>query len=189
MQEVCVVVDDVATFTVMSVVTAVEQPLAFVTLYVIVAVPAPTPITNPALSTVATEVLLLLQFPPVVEFDKFVELFKQTELAPVIAGTIGKAFTVTTKLAKFEQVVIASVTVYLIVVPPFALPVKTPALLIDATSGVKLLQTPLLVGLANVMVEPTQTLFPPTIGSTVGTSNAVTDFETVVTQPAAFVTV
>ena len=84
---------------------------------------------------------------------------------------------------------IASVTVYFIVVPPEKLPVTKPALLIDATNGVKLLQTPLLVGLANVIDEPTQTLFPPTIGSTVGTSNAVTDFETVVAQLEAFVIV
>ena len=58
--------------------------------------PAPTPFTKPALSIVATDVLLLVQVPPVVVFDNVVELFKQTALAPVIAGTTGNAFTVTT---------------------------------------------------------------------------------------------
>ena len=151
--------------------------------------PAPTPFTKPTLSTVAIEALLLLQVPPVEVFDKFVELFKQTALAPAIAGTIGKAFTVKAKLAKFEQVVAASVTVYSMVAPPETLPVNIPTLSIDATNGVKLLQTPLLVELANVMLEPTQTLLPPTIGLTVGTSNTVIDLETTATQPFPLVIV
>ena len=61
-----------------------------------VTVPAATPVTAPALVTVAIELLLLVQVPPVVG-DNVVVLFgppAQIELAPVILTT-GKAFTVT----------------------------------------------------------------------------------------------
>ena len=138
------------------------------------------PFTKPTLLIVATLVLLLLQTPPSAVLARVVVLFKQTLFAPVIAGTVGVAFTVIICEALLTQVVTASVTVYLIVVPPKKLPVTTPAFVIDATNGVKLLQTPPLVASDNVIEEPTQTLLPPVIGATVGKLNTVTVVETVV---------
>ncbi len=58
-----------------------------------VAAPDPTPVTTPDPDTVATEVLLLSQVPPVVG-DKVVVPPTQIELLPVML-TVGKAFTVT----------------------------------------------------------------------------------------------
>ena len=118
-------------------------------------------------------VLLLVQLPPLVALARVVVLFKQTLFAPVIAGTFGKAFTVTTKLASLTQVVAASVTVYLIVVPPEKLPVNKPAFVIDATNGVRLLQTPFAVVDDNVIDDPTHTLLPPVIATTFGNPNTV----------------
>ena len=125
--------------------------------------------------------------PPVVVLASVVVLFKQTVFAPIIAGTVGNAFTVTTKLALFTQVVAASVTVYLIVVPPNKLPVNKPAFVIDATNGVTLLHTPFAVADDNVIEEPTHTLLPPVIGAIVGKSNTVIVFDTKPKQPFAFV--
>ena len=72
-------------------------------MYVIVEVPAETPVTTPVEVTVATAVLDEDHVPPVVadancEFEP-----SHTEDAPVIAETIGRAFTVTLLTAEPEQ--------------------------------------------------------------------------------------
>jgi hypothetical protein len=148
-----------------------------------VAVPAPKPLTTPALSTVATLVLLLLQTPPDVVLASVVVLFKQTVFAPVIAGTFGVAFTVIILLVVFTQPVAASVTVYLIVVPPTKLPVTSPVFEIEAMNGVTLVHAPFAVAFARVIVLPTQTALAPIIDATVGKSNTVIVFETEAEQP------
>jgi hypothetical protein len=68
-----------------------------------VAIPAETPVTSPALVTVAIALLLLNQVPPV-DGDKLMVLPTHTEDAPVL--TVGKAFTVMVAVPEivFEQV-------------------------------------------------------------------------------------
>ncbi len=64
-------------------VVVVIQPLLIK--YVIVAVPADTPVTTPVVPTDATLVLLLLQVPPDVALDSVVVVPAQIEVVPVIA--------------------------------------------------------------------------------------------------------
>ena len=73
----------------------VVQPLAFVTLYVIVADPTATPVTTPVVLTVAIAVLLDDHVPPVVELANVVDNPAQTFDAPVIDATTGNGFTAT----------------------------------------------------------------------------------------------
>ena len=72
--------------------SVLKHPLALLK-YVMVAVPALIPNTNPP-DTVATDVLLLLQVPPAVASANVVLLPVQIVLVPVIAA-MGFAFTVT----------------------------------------------------------------------------------------------
>ena len=66
------------------------------------AVPADTPVTFPvAEPTVATDVLLLLQVPPLVTSDSGIEKPTQTTAGPVIAAGIG--LTVTTVVVKHPE--------------------------------------------------------------------------------------
>ena len=55
-------------------------------------------VTNPELSTVATEVLLLLHIPPTVASFKLVVVPIHNFVVPVIRLIVGKAFTVIAKL-------------------------------------------------------------------------------------------
>ena len=68
------------------------------TLYEILTAPAATPVTSPAVPTVATAVLLLLHVPPVTVELKVVTDPGQTVAVPVSAG--GKALTVTVAVVK-----------------------------------------------------------------------------------------
>ena len=61
------------------------------------------PNTIPELSTVAAVVLLLLQTPLAVVFDKGVVPLTQTDFVPLIAGTTGFAFTVKFNVAALSQ--------------------------------------------------------------------------------------
>jgi len=70
---------------------------------VIVVVPAVTPDTTPEAETVAAEALLEDQVPPVVAEANCVVNPEQTFVAPVIAATVGNAFTVTVAVAVFVQ--------------------------------------------------------------------------------------
>jgi hypothetical protein len=72
-----------------------------------VAVPDPTPVTTPALDTVATAVLLLAHVPPVVGL-KVVVLPTHIVLAPLIT-TIGFAFTVNGAVASEAHAVLVKV--------------------------------------------------------------------------------
>jgi hypothetical protein len=88
-----------------------EQPLAFVTLYVIVADPAATPVTTPVVLTVAIAVLLDDHVPPVVELANVVDNPAQTFDAPVMAETTGNGSTVTTVAVEVDEQPAALVTV------------------------------------------------------------------------------
>ena len=86
-------------------VTAVVVPLQLVVdeVKVNVADPAATPVTTPAEVTVATDVLLLTQVPPVVG-DKVVVAPMQIELLPVML-TVGNGLTVTAVVVLLQLVV------------------------------------------------------------------------------------
>jgi hypothetical protein len=133
-------------------VTAVVVLLQFVVdeVNVKVAEPAATPVTTPAEVTVANEVLLLTQVPPVVG-DKVVVDPIQMELLPVML-TVGKAFTVIAVVVLL-QFVVDEVNVN--VADPAATPVTTPAEVTVATAGLLLTQVPPVVG-DNVVVAPMQ---------------------------------
>jgi hypothetical protein len=60
-----------------------------------VALPSETPETSPALLTVATDVLLLLQSPPVPEVLRVIALLTHTEVVPDMVPASGLALTVT----------------------------------------------------------------------------------------------
>ena len=113
---------------------------------------------------------------------------KQTVFVPVIGATVGKAFTVITRPTELEHP-FEFVRVYLILVPPTLTPATTPALVIVATSGVKLLHIPPNVSFESVIVEPTQTLLLPLIAAIVGKLFTVTRDVAVVEQLFELVTV
>src|SRR5664279_3662476 len=79
-------------FTVIDFVELTE-PQVVVTVYLIVAVPAATPVTTPPL-TVAIAALLVLHTPPGVASESVIDEPLQTAAAPVIANTVGAALTV-----------------------------------------------------------------------------------------------
>ena len=113
-----------------------------------VADPAATPVTTPAEVTVATEVLLLTQVPPVVG-DKVVVDPIHIELLPVML-TVGKALTVTVPVVLL-QLVVDEVKVK--VADPAATPVTTPAEVTVATEVLLLTHVPPVVG-DKVVVAP-----------------------------------
>ena len=178
------VVDVEIAFTVITVKLKLTQPLKLVTVYVIVEVPADTPVTTPPDVIDATAVLLLFQTPLAVDVDKFVVEFTHRLFVPVIAATAGgKAFTVIDFVAVLIQP-FALLTVYVIVENPTAIPVTTPVKLLTVAIDVLLLvQTPPVVVLAYVVVAPTQTAFAPVMAATIGKGFMVMVFVTVVTQP------
>ena len=71
------------------------QPLPLVTMYLIVAVPADTPVTKPLAFIVATPGVLDTQVPLAVALLNCVVLVAQTVVVPVVAAITGNAFTVT----------------------------------------------------------------------------------------------
>ena len=82
--------------TVTACVTKLVQPFAFVTVYVIVADPAETPLTTPVeASTVAVAVLDDVQTPPAGVLASVVVAPAHTLVVPVIAVTTGKVLIVT----------------------------------------------------------------------------------------------
>lgn len=133
-----------------------------------VTVPAPTPVTTPALVTVATAGLLLLQVPPVVGVNVVVAPM-QILLLPVML-TVGKALTVTGDVgAELHPV---AVLVNVKVTDPAETPVTTPPLVTVAIAGLLLLQVPPVVG-DKVVVLPTQMLLLPVM-LTIGAAFTVT---------------
>ena len=71
------------------------QPLPLVTVYVMVVVPAATPVTTPFASIVAVAVFALDHTPPAVVLDNVVVEPAQTDVVPVIEATTGKLLIVT----------------------------------------------------------------------------------------------
>jgi len=99
-------------FTVKLVVAELVHPFPSVTVYVIVEVPALTPVTAPDEAfTVAVAVLDELQVPPPVELAKVEPEPTQAEAVPVIAATVGSAFSVTTTAADVAEQPLLFVTV------------------------------------------------------------------------------
>ncbi len=128
--------------------------------YVIVTVPAATPVTSPlVLLTVARAVLLLLHKPPVGLEASVIIAPVQTVPAPVIA--VGAVLTFTVVVT--EQVVgkVYVITV-LPIVNPFTTPVDEP---IVATAILLLLHVPPLGPVANVVELPAHTVVAPLIGA------------------------
>jgi hypothetical protein len=119
--------------------------------------PVETPVTTPALVTVALLLLLLVHVPPVVG-DKVIVLPTQT-VGPAL--TTGKALTVTAEVVALHPVVLfVKVNVAL----PAAIPVTIPALVTVALVSSLLDQVPPVTG-EIVIVFPTQTDGPSeTIG-------------------------
>ena len=113
------------------------------------AVPAPTPVTIPALVTVATEVLLLTQVPPV-EGESVVVVPTQIAGEPVILAT-GFATTVIALVAFEMHPVDVSVKVNVAVPAPTE--VTTPAFVTVATDVLLLTHVPPVVG-ERVVVAP-----------------------------------
>jgi hypothetical protein len=87
-------------FTVTTAVAVFVQLFEFVYVYVIVAVPALTPVTDPVDElTIAVAVFELDHVPPVVAFATVTLDPSHTDVVPMIAATVGNAFTVTTVAA------------------------------------------------------------------------------------------
>ena len=122
-----------------------------------VGVPAATPVTTPALVTVAMAALLVAHVPPVVGEIEVVPP-AQMGLDPVTL-TIGKATTVTADVVAL-QVVVEFVNVK--VGEPAATPVTAPALVTVARLELLLAQVPPDVG-ETAVVSPTQMELPPVI--------------------------
>jgi hypothetical protein len=99
-------------FTVKLVLAELVHPFPSVTVYVIVEVPALTPVTAPEEAfTVAVAVLDELQVPPPVELAKVELEPTHAEAVPVIAATVGSAFSVTTTAADVAEHPLLFVTV------------------------------------------------------------------------------
>ena len=106
-----VIVAVVPAFTFTVAVTAFVHPFASVTVYVMVDVPAVTPVTTPVDDTVATAVLDEDHVPPAVAEANCVVKPEHTFVAPVIAATVGNGFTVTVVAVDVAEQPLALVTV------------------------------------------------------------------------------
>ena len=148
-----------------------------------VADPALTPETNPALFTVAIELLLLTQDPPVVGL-RVVVLPIHIDALPVIV-TGGLAFIVI-GFVGFDVHPVEEFVNKNVAEPPLT-PVTRPVLLTVATAGLLLVHVPPLEGL-NVVVAPAQMVEFPVI-ETVGLGFTVMAFVGFDTQPLDFVNI
>jgi hypothetical protein len=111
-------IDGVAnTFIVVSAVLA--QPLLSVTVYVMVEEPTAIPETRPTGLIVVFKLLLLLQTPPSVAFDKVVVLLKHTVVAPDVTDTVGNAFTFIAVTVDVAEQLFPSVTVTVLLAVAF----------------------------------------------------------------------
>jgi hypothetical protein len=138
----------------LTVIMVVDEQLPRV--YVIEAVPAETPDTNPEPATTDTLALVLLQLPPVIPSDSVIPSPGQTDDEPVIEDgdwLTNMAFVV-------EQPI---ESVYVIVLVPTSKPVTAPVpALILATPALLLLHVPP-PGSVNVVVSPVQRADAPDI--------------------------
>jgi hypothetical protein len=144
-----------------------------------VALPAVTPVTTPALVTVATAGLLLAQVPPVLG-ESVVVAPIQILSAPIMLTT-GVLLTVTGAVGRETQPV--EVLVKVKVAEPAVTAVTTPSLVTVATAGLLLVQVPPVVG-DKPVVSPIQRLLDPVM-ETVGNALTVTGAVAADSQPVA----
>jgi len=139
---------------------ALEQPPVPVTVYVIVAVPAATPVTTPVEAfTVATAASLVDQAPPALPLlVNVVVPATQMPCVPLKVPAFGAAVTVTVRVAVALEQPPVPVTVYVIVAVPAATPVTTPEELFTVATAASLVDhaPPALPLLVNVVVPATQ---------------------------------
>ena len=139
------------------------QPEPDVTIYVIVAEPAATPVTTPVDAfTVAADVLLLLQVPPLLPLlVKAVVEPTQTDGVPPIVPAFGSGLTV----IGYEALLVPQlvVTVYIMDVDPPATPVTMPEASTEAMLVLLLLHVPPELVLLKIMVALTHTDVAPLI--------------------------
>jgi hypothetical protein len=150
------------------------QPVT-VSVKVNVTLPIDTPVTKPALVTVAIVLSLLTQVPPVVGLKVKVDPIQSVGDGVL---TTGKAFTVTGDVVLLQPV---AVSVKVNVTLPAAAPVTNPALVTVAIVLSLLAQVPPVVGL-KVKVDPAQSVGEGVL--TIGNALTVTD-EVVLLQPVA----
>jgi hypothetical protein len=143
-----------------------------------VTVPVIIPVTTPVLLLiVAIAVFDELHTPPLVALLKVIWSVTAVTVLPVIAATIGNAFTVTVVLTESTQP-FALVTVYLMIEVPALTPDTKPVLLIVATLVLVDDHIPFAVASATCVVEAAQTLVVPVIGAITGNAFTVTVVET-----------
>ncbi len=172
-------------FTVTSDVVDAVQPDELTTVYVMLAVPAETPVTIPVVPTVATDVLPLVQAPPEVVLDKVVTPPTQTLNVPDIEPTDGSALTVTTFVTNAAHPKLF-VTVYVTLAVPAATPETMPVEPTVATAILLLVHVPPPVVLASAVLAPTHTVAVPVIADTEGNELTVTIVVEAPTQPKLF---
>jgi hypothetical protein len=177
-------------FTVTVVVTELTHPFAFVTVYVIVVLPAATPVTTPVEALiVAVAVFALVHTPPVVVLASVVVDAKQTDVVPVIAATTGSALIVTGVVTALVHP-FEFVNVYVMVAVPAVTPVTFPVIEFTvATAASDDVQTPPAVVFVKIVDEPIHALVVPPIGSSTGNGFTVTVISSVSTHPFASVPV
>lgn len=139
------------------VVKADPQPL--VTVYVIITLPALTPVTIPDVFTVANAVLLLLHAPPVIVGVSVVVAPWQTDVAPDNVPATGSGLTVMSAVS--TAVPHELVTVYDMIAAPPATPATTPDVLTEAMVAALLLHVPPLEVVLKAVVAPWHTAVAP----------------------------
>ena len=155
-----------------TVIVADVLPQVLLTVYDITELPTATPLTTPLLFTVAKDVLLLLQVPPVVVSPKDVTAPVHTLAVPVmVLGAVGSGLTVTVAVT----VVVPQVFVFEkdITDVPAATPVTTPPDDTVAILVVVLVHVVLVAVSAKVVVLVGHTLNVPVIAGTVGSGFTV----------------
>ena len=137
--------------------------------------PAAAPVTTPVEAlTVAVAVFELVQTPPAVKLASDVVAPAHTDVVPVIAATVGKAFIVTNRVTELVQP-FELVYVYVITDVPADTPLTTPVIeFIVATAPVADDQTPPAVVLVSVVVDPIHALAVPPIAASVGKALTLT---------------
>jgi hypothetical protein len=144
---------------------AAHEPIVFE--YIIVSVPALTPLTTPELFIIAMLVFLLLHAPPdIVSLNVSVELLHSIVL-PLIAPADGVLVTVITTLATADPQ--ERLILYFIVSVPGVTPVTMPVLLTVATPVFVLLQVPPVPVSLSVAVLPAHKTLVPVIAGTPAT--------------------
>jgi hypothetical protein len=124
-----------------------------------VAVPADTPVTNPAFVTVATAALLLAHVPP--ELGLNVDVLPIHNDVPPVMLTLGLALTVNGAVANDVHPVL--VNVYVNVAVPALTAVIKPAFVMVATAVLLLLHVPKVVGLTMVVPPIHKLVLAPVI--------------------------